>query len=96
MAMFPFSDAVRATIFDILLGEACPKQVVPILVSFFVYNLCQVDVSFVLLNCKHIVFAYPGALTRPCHIFVLVFLLFTSLLFSRSFYYLFISFTLVF
>lgn len=27
VAMFPFSDAVRSTVFDILLGEACPKQV---------------------------------------------------------------------
>ena len=32
VAMFSFSDAVRATVFDILLGEACPKQVIFILV----------------------------------------------------------------
>lgn len=34
VAMFPFTDAVRATVFDILLGEACPKQVVLILIRF--------------------------------------------------------------
>jgi len=45
VAMFPFSDVVRATIFDILLGEACPKQVV----LFLVYN--KDDES--LWSCNH-------------------------------------------
>jgi len=63
VSLFPFSDAVRATIFDILLGEACPKQVDFILVRFLIYDLCQVGVSFFLLNCKHSVSTHPGPLT---------------------------------
>jgi len=42
VSMFPFSDAVRATIFDILLGEACPKQVVFPLVWFFIIVFARV------------------------------------------------------
>lgn len=39
VAMYPFNDAVRATLFDVLLGEACPKQVI----------LCQYDVCCIFL-----------------------------------------------